>query len=112
MTHRDSAIAPAETVGRGEDVMAVPLNELVRQATEMQAGGRYINGRIFHGLVAEIERLEKLALPAADREAMREALKEAKEFLATDATLAWQKVRSPSVLAKLAIALATLGAPE
>lgn len=38
-----------------------PLNELVRQALDMQAGGRYINGRVFHGLVDEIERSEKVA---------------------------------------------------
>jgi hypothetical protein len=42
------------------DRPAPQLPEWIRRAREMQVTGRYINGGIFHGLVAEIERLQTI----------------------------------------------------
>lgn len=38
---------------------ASSLEHMIAEAREMQASGRYINGRVFHALVAEIGRLQK-----------------------------------------------------
>jgi hypothetical protein len=39
---------------------ASSLESMIAEAREMQEKGKYINGRIFHALVAEIERLRAL----------------------------------------------------
>lgn len=36
------------------------LDSMIAEAREMQESGQYINGRVFHALVAEIERLRAL----------------------------------------------------
>lgn len=38
------------------------FESMIAEAKEMQAGGRYINGRVFHSLVNRIEELNRLIL--------------------------------------------------